>query len=191
MEGLRNNYAETAKLCQEALRIDSTLGDGAFQLANALARIGKFDDANRTADRLHSELERRGLKGSVAMSRYHLLRARILMLEKKYDEAVEACNAALESASYIDRFDVFRILADIRRRMGDTERALDACSEALSINRNNPFALLTLVRIYYDRHDVEMTREIGGRLETLWSKADPDFYPRTELRKLLGVNAPA
>lgn len=191
MEGLRNNYAETARLAREALTIDSSLGEAAFQLAHALARTGKFKESNGTIERLREELERRGLKGSVAMGRFHLLRARVLGLEGKYAEAVDACNESLESIAYIDRFEVFRILADIRRRMGDTERALDACSEALSINKNNPFALLTLVRIYHQRNDAQMTREIAGRLQLLWSKADPDFYPLLELRAILSGRSPA
>jgi tetratricopeptide (TPR) repeat protein len=191
MEGLRNNYAETARMAREALTIDSSLGEAAFQLAHALARTGKFKDADRTIERLREELERRGLRGSVAMGRFHLLRARVLGLEGKYAEAVDACNESLESTAFIDRFEVFRILADIRRRMGDTERALDACSEALSINNNNPFALLTLVRIYHQRNDAQMTREIAGRLQLLWSKADPDFYPLLELRAILSGRSPA
>jgi len=191
MEGLRNNYAETARMAREALAIDSSLGEAAFQLAHALAKTGKFKDADGTIKRLREELERRGLRGSVAMGRFHLLRARVLGLEGKYAEAVDACNESLESTAYIDRFEVFRILADIRRRMGDTERALDACSEALSINNNNPFALLTLVRIYHQRNDAQMTREIAGRLQVLWSKADRDFYPLLELRAILGGKPPA
>ncbi len=191
MEGLRNNYAETARLAREALAIDSSLGEAAFQLAHALAKTGKFKGANETIERLRSELERRGLKGSVAMGRFHLLRARVLGLEGKYPEAVDACNEALESTAYIERFEVFRILAEIRRRMGDTERALDACSEALSINNNNPFALLTLVRIYHQRGDAQMTREIARRLQISGREADPEFYPLLELRALLSGRPPS
>ena len=34
-----------------------------------------------------------------------------------------------------------------------------------------------------------MTKEIGNRLMTFWSKADPDYQNRIELMKILGVTS--
>ena len=160
------------------------------QLAFALAKTGRFTAAHEVIRHLRSELEMRNLQESSGMAQFHLLRARVLTLEGEYEGALAACDSALGLSAYIDRPEIYRNLAEIRQRMGDTEGALDACSEALSSNPRQPFALLTLTRIYHKRNDTAMTAEVGNRLLQLWSGADADFSPLQELRRLLGQKPP-
>jgi tetratricopeptide (TPR) repeat protein len=97
------------------------------------------------------------------------------------------CDSAVGFSSSLTRGMVYRQMAEIYRREKAFEPALDACEQALEVNPNYPEALLTLVRIYHDQGDRRMTKEIGSRLVSFWSKADPDFKNRNELKKILGV----
>jgi len=187
---MRGNFEEAVELSRKALAKDSTVGRAAFQLAFALAKTGRFTAAHEVIRHLRSELEMRNLQESSGMAQFHLLRARVLTLEGEYEGALAACDSALGLSAYIDRPEIYRNLAEIRQRMGDTEGALDACSEALSSNPRQPFALLTLTRIYHKRNDTAMTAEVGNRLLQLWSGADADFSPLQELRRLLGQKPP-
>lgn len=187
---LRGNFEKAVELSRKALAKDSTLGRAAFQLAYAFAKLERFDAAHETVDRLRFEMERRNLHESAAMAQFHLLRAKILTLEGDFESALAACDSALSLSAFVDRPEIYRNVAEIRQRMGDTEAALDACSEALSVNPNQPFALLTLTRIYHRQNDRAMTEEVGNRLLQLWSGADPDFFPLQELRRILRQKPP-
>jgi len=111
------------------------------------------------------------------------------MEKGELEQAMEECDSALGYSTALTRSAVHRQMAEIYLRQNAYEPALDACEQALQVNPNSPDVLLTLVRIYKERGDRRMTREIGGRLMDLWSKADPDYQNRIELQKILGVTS--
>jgi tetratricopeptide (TPR) repeat protein len=112
--------------------------------------------------------------------------ARTLRERGKFDEALAACDRALQYSTPLARAAIFRERAEIYLRAGQYEPALDACEEALSFNQNSPEVLMTLVRIYHAQKNVDMTVEIGSRLLALWSEADPDFRPLQEVQEIIG-----
>jgi tetratricopeptide (TPR) repeat protein len=185
----RGKYEEAVRLFNEALRIDSNSLDAAAGSVNALGKLKKFAEADQVLGRIREEFRRRNLGESPVMLGYHLIRSRLLTEQGDLGPALAECDSALGFSTVISRPAVYRQMAEIYRRQKSFEPALDACEQALSVNPNAPEALLTLMRIYHDRGDRRMTREIGNRLMTFWAKADPDYQNRIDLMKLLGVTS--
>jgi tetratricopeptide (TPR) repeat protein len=181
----RGNYEEAERMSLEALATDTTLGGAAFVLTNALIKQGQYDAADRVLDRIRSEIEARSLQASPVMADFHAMRARVLSARGEQQEALTALEEALEYTNTLNRTYVQREMAEVYLRQGETESALDACAEALSVNTNAPQALLTLTRVYHAQGDARMTREVGERLLRLWKDADPDFKDAEELKRLL------
>ncbi|MGA9115608.1 MAG: tetratricopeptide repeat protein [Bacteroidota bacterium] len=182
---MRHAFPDAERAYREALVLDSTNLTAHFGLIQALARMGRFEEAHAVADSLDAELERRRLKGTQIMQGFHTARAMLLLEEGRYEEARGECSRALEFAVPISRPSVFRILADIHYRQGQLEEALGACEEALRINPQGPSVLFLLVKVYAAQGEGRMTHEIGARLKELWRNADGDFANALELRALL------
>jgi tetratricopeptide (TPR) repeat protein len=186
MEFLRGNYEASFREFQEAIRTDSTMWEAASGVALSLAKLKRFEDADRVVDRMRIELERRNLTETPVMAAYHLIRARVLMEEGLVDEALSACGHSLQLASPFERGSTYQQTAEVYLRQKEYERALDACEEALRILPNNPFVLLTLLKTYHAKGDAQMTAEIGTRLLRFWDRADADFQMRQEAKRALG-----
>ena len=187
----RGKEEEAERQCRDALTQDSSNAGAAISLVDALARLKRFSQAEDVTERIRQEIERRNLTESPAMLEFHLMKARLLRDQGEYEEALGQCKSALEFSSPLTRGLVYTQISEIRRREKSYESALDAAEEALQVNPNYPEALLTLLRIYKEKGDDRMTREIGGRLLDLWKTADPDFQHAIEVRKLLGLRGPA
>jgi tetratricopeptide (TPR) repeat protein len=183
----RGKYEDAVGLFNKALTIDSNNLEAAAGSVYALAKLKKFKEANEVLARIKEEFRRRDLGESPYMLGYHLMQSRLLTEHGDLAQALTECDSALGFSTVISRPSVYRQIAEINRREKAFEPALDACEQALDVNPNSPEALLTLVRIYHDQGDRRMTKEIGGRLMTFWSLADPDYQNRIELMKLLGV----
>jgi hypothetical protein len=84
-----------------ATATDSTSLDASYGLAWALARLGKFEDADQVTMKIKAELERRNLTASQAMVGFHLMRARVLTEERSWEEAKASCDDALEFSTPI------------------------------------------------------------------------------------------
>ena len=181
----RNDDAAAAEKFREALVIDTTNGTAAYGLVRALARQKEFGAARELLLRIHAELHQRNLLHAPAMLDYHLARALVLTAERNLDEAREACDSAIQYSTPLTRPSIYRQIAEIASARGDYEAALEACEEALRVNPNSPRILLTLTKVYYMKGDSRLTGEIGNRLLSLWSGADPDFAPLKELRRIL------
>jgi tetratricopeptide (TPR) repeat protein len=123
------------------------------------------------------------------MFSFHLMRSRLLTEKGDLTQAKAECDSAVGFSTSLTRTFVYRQMAEVYRREKAYEPALEACEQALEVNPNAPEVLLTLVRIYHDRGDRRMTREIGNRLVTFWAQADPDYQNRIELMKILGVTS--
>lgn len=186
----RGQYRPAIDLFTKALRIDTTNLTAAYGLVYTLAKTRTFDEAGAVAQRIETELERRNLMGTQIMLSFHLMKAHLAMEEGQLDLARAECEQALEGSSPITRPAVYRQLAEILLRQQAYDDALDACSEALGVNPHSPSALLTLTRIYGAKQDTAMTREIAGRLLSLWKDADPDFQDLIELKRILGGGLP-
>ncbi|HUI10441.1 MAG TPA: tetratricopeptide repeat protein [Bacteroidota bacterium] len=182
----RGRFAEAKEDYQKALAIDSVSFDAAGGLVDALGKLRDFTGAENVLQRIAGVLKRRHLTNSTAMVSYHLMHAVLLGDRRDYGGALAECDSAMGYSLPIWRGAVERQRAETHLAEGDLEDALDDCGRALEINPNSPQVLLTLVRIYHARSDGRMTAEIGGRLLTLWSHADPDFQDRNELLRLLG-----
>ena len=182
----RGQYDETIRLCEQSLALDSTNGKAAFVRVYALVKLKKFDEALEMMESIREELVRRDLTESQAMLEFYLLQARLFEEQAMLDNAIAACDTAMEYGSELNRTDVFHELAEIHLKQGDSDGALNALEESLRYNPNSPRALLTLTKVYKAAGDKQMTNEIGRRLLDLWKDADNDFQPLIELRKLLG-----
>lgn len=182
----RADYRSAAEKFQNALSLDSTSGEAAFNLDITLLRLGDIDAAERLNEGIRAEILRQNRFESPSRTAYELMVARTFRERGKFDEALAACDRALQYSIPLTRAAIFRERAEIYRRAGQYEPALDACEEALSFNSNSPEVLMTLVRVYHAEKNVDMTVEIGSRLLALWSEADPDFRSLQELQEIIG-----
>ena len=185
MDMSRGSYRQAEERYRIALDMDSTSYEAAYGLVLALAKQGKFEAADMTSQLIEQELVRRNLIGTQVMVGFHLMKARVLTEQERFEEARAECSQALEYAQALTRTSVFRLLAEISTKVGDFDRAFLECEESLSINSNSPTTLLTLVRIYKAKGDSGMMRSIGARLQTLWKDADADFRDLKEFKELL------
>ncbi len=186
LDFLRADYRNAAQEFREALGIDSTSGDAAYNLVYTLVRLKEIDAAEQLTEGIRQEIMRRNLFESPSRAGYELMRALTLRERGKLDEALAACDLALQYSVPLTRAPIFEQRAEIYLRAGQFEQALDASEEALALNRNWPDALMTLVKIYHAEKNIDMTVEIGGRLLALWADADPDFSPLRELQQIIG-----
>jgi tetratricopeptide (TPR) repeat protein len=183
---LRGQYRKAVEQFQEAFGKDSMNYYAAYGIVSALSKLGEFTMANEVVDRIGVELERRNLNTSTAMLGFYLMHAQVLTEEGKLDEARDMCDNALAFSTPLTRTAVFRQLAEIELKEKAYDAAFMACDEALRLNPNHPDVLFILTELYKATNDTRMTREIGGRLLTLWQNADPDFQKLIELKALLG-----
>jgi tetratricopeptide (TPR) repeat protein len=181
----RGKYREAIRQYRQALEIEPYYGSAAYGLTYALISGHRFGEARQMVSGVYAETRRRGLTESAVMIDFHVLKARLLEEEDSLDEALSQCEKALEYSNPHNRAYVYRQTARINLKQRAYESALFACDEALAMNPNSPDGLLLLTRVYHAQGDVKMTREIGGRLLKLWSRADPDFRDLKELRRLL------
>ncbi len=186
LDFLRAEYRKAAERYETALQIDSTSGEAAYNLVNALVRLDEIDAAERVSTEIRKEIIRRNLFESPDRARYELMRARTLRARGDLDEALAACDLAMQYSLPLSRGPIFNVRAEINLQAREYEAALDACEEALALNPNSPEVLLTLVKIYHAQKAMKMTIEIGGRLLALWAGADPDFFPLHELQQIIG-----
>ena len=188
---MRGEYRAAVEQFQQAFGKDSMNFSAAYGVVSALSKLGEFEEANKTVDRIGLELERRNLSTSIAMLGFYLMRAQVLTEEDKLDQAREMCDNALAFSTPLTRTAVFRQLAEIEMKERSYDAAFMACDEALRLNPNNPHVLFILTELYKATNDVRMTQEIGSRLLTLWQNADPDFQKLIELRQILRRKASA
>ncbi len=183
---LRGQYREAVEQFRQAFEKDSMNYYAAYGIVSALSKLGEYERANEVVDRIGIEIERRNLNTSTEMLGFYLIRAQVLTEQGKLDDAREMCDNALAFSTPLTRTAVFRQLADIEFKERSYDAAFMACDEALRLNPNHPEVLFILTELYRATNDARMTREIGGRLLTLWRHADPDFQKLIELRSILG-----
>jgi tetratricopeptide (TPR) repeat protein len=183
----RGAYEEAVRKCKESVALDSSVINGGYNLTFALAKLKRFAEAGEYIDKSLEELKEKKLTDSPAMQGYHLMRARVLIEERRFDEAEKACLSALENSTPLQRGPVYVQLARMYLASGRYEPALDAVEAALGVNPNAPDALLVLTMVYRQQGDKHMAYEVGQRLLELWKDADGDFLPGIELHRLLGV----
>lgn len=181
----RGKYEEAIRLCEQSLVLDSTNGRAAYVRVRALIKLKRFGEAEKTIERIRNELIKRNLTESQAMLEFHFLRAKFFREQNLLDDALAACDSAMEYGSKLTRTDVYHEIAEIQLKRRDYDATFDALEEALRYNPNSPDALLTLARAYKASGDQTMTNEIGNRLAELWKNADKDFQPLIELKSLL------
>jgi tetratricopeptide (TPR) repeat protein len=183
----RGAYESAVAKYREAITLDSSVAAVGYNLTYALAKLKRFAEAHDYIDRTLEELREKHLGESPTMQGYHLMRARVLTEERRFEEAQDACRAALEYSSPLMRGAVYVQMARIFIEERQYDPAFDAIEGALGVNPNAPDALLLLVHVYHQQGDRRMTREVGERLLELWKNADPDFLPAAELRRVLGI----
>ncbi len=186
----RSRYEEALALYDQALALDSTNGKAAYGRTLALIKLKKFAEADQMLNGIHGELSRRNLTGSNAMLEFHWLRSKFFEEQDMLDEALAACDSAMQYGSALSRTEVYNEFASVYLKKHDYESAFAALEESLRLNSNYPHALLTLVKVYSATGDKQMAMEIGSRLFELWKDADRDFRYLRELRQLLGRSAP-
>ena len=183
----RGAYEEAVRKCKESIAIDSSVLGSAYNLTFALAKLKRFPEAEEYIRQSLAELQQKHLSDSPTMQGYHLMRARELTENRRFDEAEQACRSALEYSSPQMRGAVYGQLARTYFASGQYESALDAVEGALGVNPNAPDALMVLAKVYNEQGDRRMVIEVGQRLTELWKNADPDFLPLVELCRLLST----
>jgi tetratricopeptide (TPR) repeat protein len=191
LELRRGHYEQALELFDKARALDSLSFRWAFGRTYALLKMKRLKEAETMLEGIRKEILRRNLGESTIMLQFHLLQAGLLEDQEKFDEALVACDSALQYGTELTRAEVYHRMAAIHLKSGEYDKALDALDDALRYNPNNPEALLTLARVYKAQGDKRMTMEIGGRLLELWKQADPDFQLLQELKQVLGESPPA
>ncbi|MEK7672097.1 MAG: tetratricopeptide repeat protein [Bacteroidota bacterium] len=189
LEFLRGKYDETIRLCEQSLALDSTNGKAAFVRVHALLKLKRFDEAGEMIQLIRNEYVRRNLLESSAMLDFHILQAKFFKEQGLFDDAIAACDSAMEYGSELTRTDVHHELAEIHLKKGEFDDALAALEETLRYNVSFPNALLTLTKVYKANGDRQMMNGIGNRLLELWKNADKDFQPLIELKKILSKSS--
>jgi tetratricopeptide (TPR) repeat protein len=184
----RRRYGEAEESFRAGIGQDSTNMSAVIGLVEALANLKNFPGADRAINDLEREIRRRNLLHSTAMVNLHVMRARVLAAEGKYQDALSSCDSALAYSVVQTRAGIDRQIAEIQFVRGEYDLALDACSDALDISPNAPKVLLLLTRIYQKTGDAGMTGEIGHHLLDIWRDADPDFADKNDLLRLLGMS---
>lgn len=190
LEFYRGEYDKAIALTRKALASDTTLGLAAYVMVHSLRRSGRFEEAAATLDRIYSELERRNATKTAEMIRYNIARAALEADRGNASASLAFCDSALQYTTVVDRWIVYRQMAEVYLRLRQYDDALSACEDALAVNPNTPSVLLTLTRVYDAMGDRQMSQEIGNRLLVLWRDADSDFRDLGELKKLLGRRFP-
>jgi len=79
---------------------------------------------------------------------------------------------------------VYRILGDVLRQRGDQEGAIAAYNKSLALEPNDGFTLSGLALAYHTAGNLDMAAYYAGRLEYVWSKAEPGLKWLEDVRKL-------
>lgn len=181
----RGQYGDAVARLRAAVLVDSSHINGAYQLALALSRLGRYPEARDVIDSTRAEIERRGLEGTQYMEVYHLIRARVFTEAGHLDSAEAACDEALELSNPLTRGRVYLHLARVHSAARNWDGAMDAIERALAVNPEAPEVLLTLTAVYTGLGDRAMAKEIGQRLMYIWRDADADYRPLLELKRTL------
>jgi tetratricopeptide (TPR) repeat protein len=191
LSALRGDYEGALVQFREALSIDERAGDPAWGMLYALTKLKRFSSADTLIADIRSEMSRRNLLESSAMSSFYLICSFTMKERGEYSVALAACDSALQYGLPVNRGSIYNEIADIRLRQKEFELALDACEEALSVKPNSPDILLTLLKIYSAKKDVRMKVEIGSRLLAIWADADKDYVLLKEAQQIMGRSAAA
>lgn len=99
-------------------------------------------------------------------------------------------NAAEEDAKFtggdppMSAWRVIRLLGDDYRKRGENKLAIECYERALKEEPNDGFTLSGLALAHHAAGNVERATYYAGRLEYVWSQADPNLRWLTEVRKL-------
>jgi adenylate cyclase len=145
--GNRYDYEQAAREFQEAIRIDPNLPIAWDYLSWALAYRQPSDLAG--AEKASRESLRLGF---TTMSAYYHL-GRVLLLQKRYDEAIAAFEQA-ESTSPSSNTAQFG-LTQVYLAKGDLERARLHFDKQSADSQNTPIVQIVLASIYASGHDDE------------------------------------
>ncbi len=106
------------------------------------------------------------------------------------DGQKELLNAAAEDAKSIGGdppfmpWRVIRLLGDDYRKRGDYRLAIECYERGLKEEPNDGFTLSGLALAHHAMGDIEKAKLYAGRLEYVWSQADPHLRWLDEVRKL-------
>lgn len=118
-------------------------------------------------------------EGLVALSEGHVLEGQKALL-----------NAAAEDAKYIggdppaSPWRVIRLLGDDYRKRGENKLAIECYERALKEEPNDGFTLSGLALAHHAAGNLDRAKYYAGRLEYVWSQADPNLKWLEDVRKL-------
>lgn len=126
----------------------------------------------------------------------------LMMLQNTAEGLIDLANGNIESgqkalrlaaerdAQYVggdppmNPWRIIRLLGDDYRARGDYPRAIECYTQALKEEPNDAFTLSGLALAHHAAGDLEKAKVYAGRLEYVWSQADPQLRWLEEVRKL-------
>ncbi|NLF31287.1 MAG: tetratricopeptide repeat protein [Planctomycetes bacterium] len=133
---------------ERAVELDPTMDGCLERLFTTYLRMNRLDDASRLADR-EAQLNLQGVEGRV-------YRARLLMAQQKWDEAVTLLS---ESLAIRERFgEVHALLGECYLSTGQVDRAADSFRASYELNHRDVRTLVGLARVAEARGDGDAHR---------------------------------
>ena len=167
---LAEYYMRTNR-AKEASAILDKLAGSKEHYALAKARLAALDYSQGRAAEAHKTLDEI-LKREPTNRTALLLKARLLFIEKKFDEALPFARAAA-TADSANASDGYFVVAQIYLSKGRIEEALDALRQVLKLDPRSAPAQLALARLYAARGEKQPAIEFAQQAVAM-APADPD-----------------
>ncbi|MBS1724334.1 MAG: redoxin domain-containing protein [Armatimonadetes bacterium] len=176
----KDDYAKFERAFAETLALNGQgkLREAKERLDDLKAIAAKATDANKDASS-QLAMPLNTAEGLIALADGHLLEGQKALL-----------NAADEDAKFVggdppaSPWRVVRLLGDDYRKRGENKLAIECYERALKEEPNDGFTLSGLAQAYFATGDKDKAAYYGGRLEYVWSQADPHLRWLEEVRKL-------
>ena len=181
----KDDYSQLARAYTEVL---AHAGKGDARAARE--RFGEYRSAIRKMGEKEKEIESwyalplKVAEAQVLLAEGNVLDGQRLLMEAATAEQDQRADHRYASDPPDMPWPVMRLVGDHHLRRGDARLAIEAYERGLRNEPNDGFTLAGLARAWNAVGDKEKAREFAGRLEYVWSTADPGLRWLAEVRAL-------